>query len=65
LAYGVATDATDKYCRTGESIAVEAMKRFIVAIKECFVETFLRLPSQEDLQKQIEINTARGYVRQY
>jgi hypothetical protein len=61
LAYGVATDATDKYCRTGESIAVEAMKRFIVAIKECFVETFLRLPSQEDLQKQIEINTARGF----
>jgi hypothetical protein len=49
----------------GESTAVEAMKRFTVAIRGSFVETFLRLPSQEDLQKQIEINTARGYVRQY
>ena len=62
LAYGVTTDATDEYYRTGESTAVEAMKRFIVAIRGCFAETFLRLPSQEDLQKQVEINTARGFL---
>jgi hypothetical protein len=61
LAYGVAADATDEYCRTGESTAVEAMKRFTVAIRGSFAETFLRLPNQEDLQKQIEINTMRGF----
>jgi hypothetical protein len=36
LAYGVETDAADEYCRTEESIAIEAMKRFTVAIKGCF-----------------------------
>jgi hypothetical protein len=61
LAYDVAADATDDYCRTGESTAIEAMKRFTVAIRGSFSETFLCLPSQEDLQKQIQINTARGF----
>jgi hypothetical protein len=54
LAYSVVAHATDEYCKTGESTAVEAMKHF--------AETFLHLPSQEDLQKQIEINTIRGFL---
>jgi hypothetical protein len=32
LTYGIPVDATDEYCRTSESTAIEAMKRFIVAI---------------------------------
>lgn len=61
LAYGVAMDTTNKYCRTGESTTVEAMKRFTVFIRGSFAKIFLCLPSQEDLQKQIEINTARRF----
>jgi hypothetical protein len=37
------------------------MKCFTVAIRGSFAETFLCLPSQEDLQKQIEINTVRRF----
>jgi hypothetical protein len=36
LAYGVVADAIDEYCKMGESTAIEAMKRFIVAIRGSF-----------------------------
>jgi hypothetical protein len=61
LAYGIPADTTDEYCRTGESTAIEAMKRFTVAIRGCFESHFLRLPTRADFQRQIEINTARGF----
>jgi hypothetical protein len=61
LAYGVAADATDEYVRLGASTAHEALHRFCVAIRGCFESTFLRQPSREDLEKQISINTARGF----
>jgi hypothetical protein len=61
LAYGIPADATDEYCRTGESTAIEAMKRFTVAIRGCFESCFLRLPSRADFQKQLDINAARGF----
>jgi hypothetical protein len=61
LAYGIPADATDEYCRTGESTAIEAMKRFTVAIRGCFESHFLRLPTRADFQRQIAINTARGF----
>jgi hypothetical protein len=61
LAYGIPADATDEYCRTGESTAIEAMKRFTVAVRGCFESTFLRQPSREDFLRQIGINVARGF----
>jgi hypothetical protein len=61
LAYGVAADATDEYVRLGASTANEALRRFCIAIQGCFETTFLRQPSREDLDKQISINTARGF----
>jgi hypothetical protein len=61
LAYGVPADATDEYYRAGESTAIEALKRFVIAIRGCFENTFLRQPSREDLERQIQINTARGF----
>ena len=36
LAYGVAADACDEYCKLGESTAQECMTRFVVAIRGCF-----------------------------
>jgi hypothetical protein len=35
LAYSVSADACDEYCRLGESTALEAMKRWVVAIRGC------------------------------
>ena len=51
LAYGIPADATDEYCRIGESTAIEAMKRFTMAVRACFESTFLRQPSFADYQK--------------
>jgi hypothetical protein len=48
LAYGIPADAIDKYCRIGKNIAIEAMKRFTVAIRGCFESRFLRLPTRAD-----------------
>lgn len=36
LAYGVAADNTDEYCRIAESTAMEALKRFVFAIRQIF-----------------------------
>jgi hypothetical protein len=61
LAYGIPADATDEYCRTGESTAAESLKRFTVAIRGCFEAEFLKQPTRADLDRQIVINTARGF----
>jgi hypothetical protein len=36
LAYGIPADTTVEYCCTGESTALEAIKKFVVAIRGCF-----------------------------
>jgi hypothetical protein len=61
LAYGVAVDATDEYCRLGENNATEAMRRFVNAIRHCFESECLRLPTKSDIKKQLQINTQRGF----
>jgi hypothetical protein len=68
LAYGIpadAIDAIDEYYRTGKSTAIEAMKRFTVAIRGCFESRFLRLPTREDFQRQLDINAARGFPEMF
>ena len=42
LAYKFPADACDDYCRLGESTAFEYMKRFVVAVWDCFESTYLR-----------------------
>jgi hypothetical protein len=61
LAYGSGADATDEYCRLGESTAQECMRRFCVAIRGCFESTYLREPSRDDLVLQMSINENRGF----
>jgi hypothetical protein len=61
LVYGAAADATDEYCRLGESTAFEAMKRFVKAIRACFESTYLRQPSRADVVKQMNVNEGRGF----
>jgi hypothetical protein len=50
LAYGVIADATDEYCRIGESIAMESMKRFCKANRTNFGDHHLRQPTKEDFE---------------
>lgn len=61
LAYGVAADATDEYCRLGESSSQEGLKRFVNVVRKCFKSEFLRQPSRVDVEKQMEINRKRGF----
>lgn len=61
LVYGAAADATDEYCRLGESTAFEAMKRFVKCVRSSFESTYLRQPRKEDLRKQMEVNEGRGF----
>ena len=62
LAYGVAADATDEYCRLGESTAGEAMRCFVNAIRHCFEAEYLILSTEADKKRQIEINTEGGFL---
>ena len=65
LAYGVPTDAYDEYIRLDESTVLEAMKRWVAAIHACFGETYLRQPTRVDIEKQMQINSARGFPRMF
>jgi hypothetical protein len=62
LTYGVGGDATDEYCRLASSIAMEAMKRFVAAIRGVFEDTYLRQPTCDDLQHQMSINEERRFL---
>jgi hypothetical protein len=62
LAYGVSAEACDEYCRLRKSTAMEAMKRWVVAIRGCFEAEYLRQPTRVDLERQVQINTDRGLL---
>jgi hypothetical protein len=61
LAYGTSGDAVDEYCRLSESTAMEAMRRFVLAIRACFESRYLRQPTHEDIVRQMDINEKRGF----
>ena len=61
LAYGIAFDATNEYVRLASSIAMLALKRFVWAIRAIYESTYLGQPTREDLEKQVAINTKRGW----
>jgi hypothetical protein len=45
LCYGVCGDATDEYCRTSESTALVALKRFCKAVRAEFEPHHMRQPT--------------------
>ena len=61
LAYGIASDATDEYIRLASSTSMLVLKRFVWAIRAIYERTYLRQPTREDLEKQLAINTERGW----
>ena len=61
LAYGVAADALDEYIRIGESTALEALRKFIVAVVEIFGQEYMRLPNEEDTARLLAIGANRGF----
>jgi hypothetical protein len=61
LAYDIASDATDEYVRLASSTSMLSLKRFVQAIRSIYESTYLRQPTREDREKQVAINTERGW----
>ena len=61
LAYGVPADALDEYIRIGECTALEALRKFTVAVVEIFGQEYMRLPNEEDTARLLAIGANRGF----
>jgi hypothetical protein len=61
IANGVAADATDEYVRVGESIALEYLRKFVVAVVEAFEPKYLRLANEHDTARLLAIGEIRGF----
>jgi hypothetical protein len=61
LAYGVPADALDEYIRIGESTALEALRKFVVAVVEVFGPECMRLPNEHDTTRLLAIGASRGF----
>ncbi|CAL2258730.1 unnamed protein product [Prunus armeniaca] len=51
LAYGCSADSTDKYCRLGESTALECLRKFYSVIDAVYGQWYLRSPNPTDLYR--------------
>lgn len=58
--YGAAYEFLNDYCCMGGSTIDENMKRFCVAVRECFMSKYLIIPSCADILHQMNINKGRG-----
>lgn len=61
LASGTAADSVDEYIRMGDSTAMMCMKEFCRILVAAFGERYLRSPNNEDLQRLLKENEARGF----
>ena len=50
LAYGVSANALDEYIRIGESTALEALRKFVIAVVEVFGPEYMRRPNAHKIQ---------------
>jgi hypothetical protein len=61
IANGVAADATDEYVCVGESIAIECLRKFVVAVVEVFGPEYLKLPNEHDTVRLLAIGESRRF----
>ncbi|XP_057444961.1 uncharacterized protein LOC130737220 [Lotus japonicus] len=61
LAYGVAADAVDEYIKIGGTTALECVRRFCKGIIRLYEHEYLRAPTQEDLQRILQVSEQRGF----
>ena len=65
LALSVCADALDDYYKVSETIAMECIKRFFIAIRTKFGEYHLRQPTRVNFEKQFAINATQGFPRMF
>ncbi|XP_074337326.1 uncharacterized protein LOC141674519 [Apium graveolens] len=60
--YGTAADAIDDYVRTGESTAIESLKKFAKAVVNIFGTEYLIRPNGRNMARLLAENEARGML---
>lgn len=58
LAYGVAADAVDEYIKIGSGTTLECLLGFC---KGYYMLVYLRVPTQDDLQRILHVSEMRGF----
>ncbi|KAK2395714.1 hypothetical protein QL285_057424 [Trifolium repens] len=61
LAYGMSADAVDEYIKIGGSTALECLRRFCKGIIRLYEPMYMRSPTEEDLQKILQVSERRGF----
>ena len=61
LAYGQSGDTYDEYLRLGESTSLLCLEHFTNGIIHFFGDEYLRRPTEEDLQRLLDIGEAHGF----
>jgi len=62
LAYGVAADAVDEYIKIGSSTTLECLLRLCKGIIQLYEQVYLRAPTQDDLQRILNVSEMRGFL---
>ena len=61
LAYGVSGDLIDEYVRIGETIALESLKKFVIAVIDVFSKEYLKKPNNENIVRLLAHGECRGF----
>ena len=64
LAYGIAGDAVDEYCRLSESLAHECLHAFVNGVISVFGKVYLRAPTPADINRIQKYNEQLGWPGQ-
>ncbi|OAV90796.1 hypothetical protein PTTG_06092 [Puccinia triticina 1-1 BBBD Race 1] len=62
LGYGLPFNATDEYCRLGETTAQMNMSMFCAAIQELYRPIYLQIPTEDNLQPILSQNAKQGFL---
>ena len=61
LAYGVAVDVVDEYIKIGSTTVLECLRRFCKGIIQLYEQVYLRVPTQDGLQRILHVSEMRGF----
>ncbi|KAL5184753.1 hypothetical protein HKD37_17G048410 [Glycine soja] len=61
LAYGSPTDCVDEYVRIGECTATQCLPKFVRGVNEIFGQKYLRRLNNNDINRLLHIEDARGF----
>lgn len=64
LAYGIAADAIDEYCRISESLVNECLTAFVEGVINLYGSIYLRAPTPADISKIQKMNSDLGWPGQ-